>query len=63
MEHNQRTIQKWLDFMGDPSNGHTPFKTNYTITGNSWVDPNTNITYNPTISKPVSNEKVNASYR
>lgn len=41
------TIQKWLDFMGDPSNGHTPFKTNYTITDNSWVDPNTNITYNP----------------
>jgi hypothetical protein len=26
---------------------HTPFKTNYTITDNSWVDPNTNITYNP----------------
>jgi hypothetical protein len=31
------TIQKWLDFMGDPPNGHTPFMTNYTITGNSWV--------------------------
>ena len=41
------TIKKWLDFMGDPSNGHTPFKTNYTITDNSWVDPNTKITYNP----------------
>jgi predicted metal-binding transcription factor (methanogenesis marker protein 9) len=25
------TIQKWLDFMGDTSNEHTPFMTNYTM--------------------------------
>jgi hypothetical protein len=37
------TIQKWLDFMGDTSNGHTPFMTNYTITENSWVDYELNL--------------------
>lgn len=42
------TIQKWLDYMGDTSNGHTPFKINFTITTDEpWIDPTTNITYTP----------------
>jgi hypothetical protein len=42
------TIKKWLDFMGDTSNGHTPFKINFNITTDEpWFDPKTNMTYTP----------------
>ena len=43
----QCTIKVWLDYMGDTSNGHTPFTINFNITDKPWFDPTTNMTYFP----------------
>ncbi|XP_076084000.1 NPC intracellular cholesterol transporter 1-like isoform X2 [Mytilus galloprovincialis] len=41
------TPQKWLDFMGDTSNGQTPFRITFVIGNTATPPPGTNVTLHP----------------
>ncbi|XP_069106918.1 NPC intracellular cholesterol transporter 1-like, partial [Argopecten irradians] len=46
------TPYNWLQYMGDPSNGHTPFEIDFYIQDNPWISPDniTNVPMNSSIT-------------
>lgn len=44
---SQCNVSNWLTYMGDPTNGHTPFKINFNITEKKVTPKGQNLTFTP----------------